>query len=335
VYTRPDAISDEMVADALRYGWSYDAAEVTYLPEGFGSHHWVARDAAGAALFVTVDDLAANEFLGRSVAGAFDSLRRAFAVAQALEQSGPDWVVGPVPDRGGDLLRWLDPAHSIAVFPYCDHVTTTQSYSDEERVQVVELLTELHRLTGRAGAVARRETFAVPSRAALEVAMASVSRPWTGGPYAEPARELLDRHVDDVRRRLADYDRLVAAAVRDQSGWTITHGEPKSSNVLRTGSGLRLIDWDTALIAPPERDLWMLVASPNDAAAVRYTAVTGQAVSPDLLRLYALWWDLCEIAIYLAGFRAPHVDSEDSAVSWRSLQHYLGGGEVATGQAVP
>ncbi|MPZ79263.1 MAG: phosphotransferase [Actinophytocola sp.] len=37
------------------------------------------------------------------------------------------------------------------------------------------------------------------------------------------------------------------------------HGEPHRGNTITTPNGVVLIDWDTTLIAAPERDLWALV----------------------------------------------------------------------------
>ena len=232
-------------------------------------------------------------------------------------------MVGPSVGTHGQVLSWLQPPYSIAVFSYVDGVAAGEYDADAERMEVIALMAELHRCRDRVAAIARRETFAVPNRADLELAIDELTTSWSGRPYAEPARALLAQHLDGVRRRLADYDRLVQHALRDANGWTITHGEPHSSNVMRTDAGLRLIDWDTALIAPPERDLWMLVSEPDDAHARTYTGLTGRPVDGSLLRLYALWWDLCEIASYVAGFRSPHADTEDSAVAWRGLRHSI------------
>ncbi|WP_432843998.1 phosphotransferase family protein [Dactylosporangium sp. CA-092794] len=41
----------------------------------------------------------------------------------------------------------------------------------------------------------------------------------------------------------------------DPPGLVLTHGEPHPGNTMRTGGGWLLIDWDTALLAAPERDL--------------------------------------------------------------------------------
>jgi spectinomycin phosphotransferase/16S rRNA (guanine(1405)-N(7))-methyltransferase len=91
---------------------------------------------------------------------------------------------------------------------------------------------------------------------------------------------------------------------------------------MRTGSGLLLVDWDSALIAPPERDLWVLDA--GDGAIVReYEDRTERTVSADALDMNRLWYDLAEIAIYIAEFRRAHGDDPNTRESWKNLQEFL------------
>ena len=71
-----------------------------------------------------------------------------------------------------------------------------------------------------------------------------------------------------------------------------------------TGDGWVLIDSDTALIAPPERDLWDL--DPGDGSILEaYASATGTSPQPSLLGLYRLRWDLAEIAVNVSRFRPP------------------------------
>ena len=42
MYTRPTAVADEAVREALRARWGFDAVSITYEPMGFGSDHWRA-----------------------------------------------------------------------------------------------------------------------------------------------------------------------------------------------------------------------------------------------------------------------------------------------------
>lgn len=324
MFTRPEALEDAMILDAVRDGWGFGAIAADYLAAGFGSHHWVVRDAGGERRFVTVDDLESKAFLKDSSMTAFEALSKAFAVAQELRNQELGWVVGPLTGTDGRLLHWLDARHSIAVFPYVAGITTETYVSEAEQTNVVELLAELHQATATVQTLARRETFRLPHRAHLEGVLVSDDDRWTAGPYAEPARTLLHDHAQVVRRLLVEHDRLAEEAQRAQAGWTITHGEPHSANVLRTQNGLRIIDWDTVLLAPPERDLWMLV--PQDSSgpvAHRYTEITGHHVGKDLLRFYTLWWDLGEISLYVHQFDNTHTDTEDSREAWLNLQHFI------------
>jgi len=79
-----------------------------------------------------------------------------------------------------------------------------------------------------------------------------------------------------------------------------------------------LIDWDTALVAPPERDLWNL--DPGDGNVLdAYASATGVSPRPALLDLYRLRWDIADIAVDVSRFRRPHAGSIDDDKSWELL----------------
>jgi spectinomycin phosphotransferase/16S rRNA (guanine(1405)-N(7))-methyltransferase len=83
------------------------------------------------------------------------------------------------------------------------------------------------------------------------------------------------------------------------------------------GSGAT-IDWDTALVAPPERDLWDL--DPGDGTFhAAYASATGTRLRPDLLELYQIRWDLTEIAACLNRFHEPHANTADDQEAWSLL----------------
>jgi spectinomycin phosphotransferase/16S rRNA (guanine(1405)-N(7))-methyltransferase len=120
-----------------------------------------------------------------------------------------------------------------------------------------------------------------------------------------------------VRAVLARYDALAARADRRRA--VLTHGEPHPGNTMRTAAGWRLIDWDTVLVAPPERDLWLLGAE----AAPAYEAATGVAVLPEMLQLYRMRWDLADLAVGVDRFAAPHAGSADDDETWAILERIV------------
>ena len=312
MFTRPPTLSDEEVADALRAGWNFDATSLEYAAVGFGSHHWIAHDSSGAKRFVTVDDLSKVR-LGGPDAG-FRGLRAAFETARRLSESGLDCLVAPERDVEGGVLRRLGEGFTIAVYPFLDARSGSyDEYSNDERQAVRVVLGRVHRATSVVEGVSEIEDFALPCRGGLEVALDELDLGWSAGPFAEPARELLVQAAGDVRAALAHYDALVDEVRREPEPWVITHGEPHAANVLWAEDGPRLIDWDTALIAPAGRDLWMLEPP---------TEVAPRDEAPQIA-LYRLWWDLAEIAGYVTEFRMPHGETEDMVESWKNLEHFV------------
>jgi spectinomycin phosphotransferase len=123
---------------------------------------------------------------------------------------------------------------------------------------------------------------------------------------------------------LQEYDELVVRVRETSDSWVITHGEPHRANVIRDSQGgVHLVDWDTTLIAPRERDLQM-VLDQDLTGWDEYSALVGAAtLDHDALRLYRSWWDLADVAVFVAGFRRRHERTEDAVASWAILASNL------------
>ncbi|MGH3140203.1 MAG: phosphotransferase enzyme family protein [Gaiellales bacterium] len=327
MYSEPRDLDRAALAGALSRHWRIDAASLNYLPIGFGSHHWEAIVADGSRWFVSADDLRAGHHAGRVPDDVFVVLDRAFRTAAALRAgAGLEFVLGPIPSEDGTVLHRIDARYAIRVEPFVAGAEERGEFDGpEERRRMGTLLGRLHAASRSVpGGLPGQEDFALPGREALDEAFDHLDTPWEEGPFAEPARELLRAHVGRLRDRLGTYDAL-ARRMREEPGpWVVTHGEPHSSNVIRdAGGGLLLVDWDTTLVAPPERDLWMTLDT-DLTGWDEYRAVMGSArLNEAALELYRERWALAEICIYVAEFRRPHEDTEDTRVSWRELAEYL------------
>jgi hypothetical protein len=317
-----------LLTDALSEGWGFRRASLSYQAVGFGSHHWLAVDPGGLKLFVTVDDLREKLRDDADTTGAvFGRLGQAFESALSLRRdAGLDFVVAPLPDTGGRVLRRLTGRYSLVVHPYLADCHSGQDggfESSADRHAALALLVRLHGVRLHGAKVARppADNFEVPGRAALLAAMHSTGEPWQAGPYGTRSRDLLARHAADLGALLAAFDEL-AGRVRAKGRMVITHGGPDAGNVLKTPAGLVLVDWESALLAPPERDLWALAESDPGLLDV-YSAATGTAIDTGALALYRMWYDLAEISLYIRWFRGSHDDTADAAEGWQNLQYYL------------
>lgn len=131
------------------------------------------------------------------------------------------------------------------------------------------------------------------------------------GPYAEPARMLLSSADPTIGAAIGRYDELVPRLADRSQSWVITHGEPHPGNVLTTTDGLRLVDWDTALLAPAAREL----AAFSAAAIDHYRQAARRSVPSVELEFYRLRWNLSEVANYVGWFSRPHEQTPDTEIA--------------------
>ena len=282
----PPDFTDEDLAEALARHWNVRASRVVYRPVGFGSHHWQADD----DWFATVDE-----------SPNFERLTAALHCAAEVPIA-----VAPIPTHRGDpLARAGD--FAVTLYPYITGESFDfDDYRDaEHRQATLDMVITVHQ-TPPNGAFT--EDFATPELTPLT----------DEGPYSRPAARLLAQHDTALTRLRTRYETLAAKV--DRTRMVLTHGEPHAGNTMLTQAGWRLIDWDTALVAPPERDLWHL-ETPETLAA--YEEATGVRPLPEMLELYRLHWDLTDLAEVTRDFSRPHRDTPNNAENWSILSDIL------------
>ncbi len=302
--------------------WRLEVKHVSYRAVGWGSHHWKVTDEAAGCWFVTADELHnKRETRRESLDAAYDRLRHALAAAVELHASACGFVVAPVPAAGGAPLARAGQDFAVALYPF----VAGQSFgwgefsSQEHRDAVLDLVLAVHAAPQAVRDRALADRYLVPLRDELEAVLyRTPARPREAGPMTRPMARLLSANEAAISQLLRRYDELVARASTAPSRAVLTHGEPHPANTMLTSDGWRLIDWDTALVAPPERDLWHL--DPGDGAQLRrYATATGVRPRPALLELYRLRWDVTDLAMEVSRFRRPHAGTPEDQKSWQLL----------------
>jgi spectinomycin phosphotransferase len=189
-------------------------------------------------------------------------------------------------------------------------------YSDARlRACVVDMLEALHAAAPGARHLAPVHEPAVAWRSELDAFLGDPSTPWSGGAYARAAHERLVPAAPLLREVVAGFDLLVRATAVQRARTVVTHGEPHPGNVMGTGEGLVLLDWDTVAVAPPERDLWFVTAD-GAGSSLRPPRPGAQDT---LLALYRLRWYLDDLASAVHLFAGPHRRTADTERWWDGL----------------
>jgi spectinomycin phosphotransferase/16S rRNA (guanine(1405)-N(7))-methyltransferase len=209
----------------------------------------------------------------------------------------------------------------VALYPFVDGESFGWGVfaTPAHRRAVFDMVVAVHTAPGTVGRRALADDFAIPHRDELAAALDGATGVADTGPYARPTAELLADNAPPIRRLLARYDQLVVAGREQPSRMVLTHGEPHPGNTMQAAGEWLLIDWDTALMAPPERDLWSL--DPGDGSILdAYAAATGVTPLPSMIELYRIRWDLADLAVCVDRFRGRHVGNPDDDASWDILR---------------
>ncbi len=326
--TPPERLRPDLLEAAVRDNWALASVELEYRALGFGSHHWEAKSGDGSRWFVTLDELATRRLArDEPLDSVFDRLDASLAAAGDLRDSGLTFVHSPRLTRAGVRLVRLSEEFSLALYPFIEGrgYSWGETFSPEHRAAMLDQVIAIHTAPAVARRHARRDDLAIQNRAELD-AVLDGWRPPAGsvpsGPYEEPTLELIARHEPGIRDRLAAYDALAATVAARPERAVLTHGEPHIGNSMLTGAGWVLIDWDTALISPPERDLCNL--DPGDGSLlVAYERATGTTLRPGALELFRRRWDLADLAIAVSQFTEPHTGNANDQETFELLGELL------------
>ncbi len=297
----PTGISDDQVLDVVRREWDHAVDRVEHLPIGFGAHHWRASAAGVARWFATLDRPTSTR--------PPDTYEAAYAAAHDLANGGLSFVLAGATTHHGRFTTDCGPG-LLSVTPWQEGESCGRSFRDDaERDETTAMVLALH---GTAPPPSLRPWSTVVDPLLVDVLRDRAAAPWLDGPLGEEARSALLTRIDAVAAWAAEHHRLLDLAKASRDRWVTTHGEPMPHNHLLTPTGRLLVDWESALLAPSERDTRDLVAA-------------GAALSADpaMARLFDLEWRLGEVDGYSVWFAAPHTGTDSDRVALAGLLEEL------------
>ncbi|HEX9624707.1 MAG TPA: phosphotransferase [Streptosporangiaceae bacterium] len=238
------------------------------------------------------------------------------------------FVHSPVPTVAGEPLVRLGEKFSLSLYPFIEGRSYVwgEYFSPEHRRAMLDHVVAIHTAPAVTRKHALLDDLAVQHRAELDEVLDGWRPPAEApvcGPYAQPTLALIARFEPGIRGLLAAYDSLAATVAARPERTVLTHGEPHVANSMLTQAGWVLIDWDTALTSPPERDLCNL--DPGDGSIpAAYEHATGTVLLPEALELFRRRWDLADLAIAVSQFTEPHSGNANDEESFDLLGELLG-----------
>jgi spectinomycin phosphotransferase len=239
-------IEDEKIVACLNEAYGLSVAEIIFLPLGADLNTAVYRATVErqTAYFVK---LRRDDFSEASV-----------TVPKYLSDSGIKQIIPPIPTQKGQLWASLDP-YKVILYPFIEGQNAFEvNLLDEQRIEFGVTLKQLHSADIPAAITqeVRREAFSPRWRETMKSFLALIE----SQVFTEPVAAELAAFLQAKRLETADLikraEHLACTLQAETPAFILCHGDIHGWNLLLDNQNhLYVVDWDTLVFAPKERDL--------------------------------------------------------------------------------
>ena len=275
-------------------GEHYGLADVTLTPapRGFVAETYYVDSQSG-------------RYFAKLVKMSHDSeiLEQSLPVLQALRRLGVEAINYPIPTSDGRLSVPMD-GQILVVFNYIAG-QTDDHFPLEPYVKV---LAQVHQLSDQIKVSLPSETFDLEFKNDLMNQLHHLSTDTFDQPQENALQAWVIERRDAILRDLSLLEATIEPLRSADMPAVLTHGDA-SGNVVYDGSQLSVIDWDTVLFAPRERDTWFHRHTPDFLELYR-AFVPGYEFDPTAYRFYLYKRYLEDMVGFVEKILSP--DSSDA-----------------------
>lgn len=248
--TKPDLKDDEVEA-CLQGNYGLTVHQITFLPLGADFNTAVYRVTAS-------DD---KTYFLKLRQGGWN--QASVKVPHYLACMGVRRVIAPLATKEGSL--WADLALFKAIlYPYIEgHNAVESPLSDKQWVEFGETLRRLHdmRIPDAITQGVKQETFSPQQRDRIKIFMKRIKTEVFKEPIAAQMASFLKTKSEEVQNLIERAESLAFELNKQPLQYVLCHADIHAWNLLVTKDGdFYIVDWDTLIFAPKERDLMFIGA---------------------------------------------------------------------------
>ena len=243
------SLKDERIIARLERVYGLQVAELTFLPLGADMNTAVYRAVAEDETPYFVK-LRRGNFAEASV-----------TVPNFLSGLGIEQIIPPLPTQKGRLWTSLAP-YSVILYPFVEgHNGFEVKLSDRQRIAFGKALKRFHTAdipTALTNDV-RREIFSPHWRDTVKTFLAQIESETFKDPIAADLATFLKTKRSETLELVERTERYASALKTQSLDFILCHADIHAWNLLIDGNGsLYIVDWDTLIRAPKERDLMFI-----------------------------------------------------------------------------
>ena len=305
---KPD-FPDEKIVACLQTEYSLDIAQLAFLPLGADTNTAVYRA-------VAKDETTYFVKLRRG-----DFNESVVTVPKFLSDQGISQIIPPLATGAGQLWGSLA-EFKVILYPFVEgHNAYEVHLSDQHWRDFGRTLRAIHTLTPPPALLngLPRETFSPQWREMVKMFLAQVETEIFADPVAAEVAALLRIKGDEIRALVERTEQLASLLQTQPRPFILCHADIHAGNTLiDTKGALYIVDWDTLLLAPKERDLMYAGGgqfagrrSPQEEERLFYQGYGPTEADPAGLAYYRYERIVQDIALYCEALLLSDEGGED------------------------
>lgn len=283
----PSSITSQELVQLLDSSYGLKVENIVFSPVGEGAWSYIATDASGMKYWVKL------------IKG--DFYRPLVEVPLFLKEHYQFECAPVLRSRKGDSAVALK-EYTVIVYEFLEgEIVGDRSLSAEQWEEIGQLLGTLHNSTlpDSLGSTLRREDFARFQENAARVVAFAKSEKHIGKTQRQLA-ELIQGKLDEIAAILTRIKELAKAAEKLNTPYVICHTDAHVWNIFLTTEGkFVLLDWDTVMYAPAERDLMFFTGKEQNDFLRGYRKIKPDVQANEMIIIYYKYeWVVQEISDY-------------------------------------
>lgn len=292
--TQPD-ISDEAILDCLQKAYGLRGCELTFLPLGADFNTVVYCVATPEVTYFL--KLRRKHFLRTSV-----------TVPLHLHACGLHHIIPPLMTQSDDLWTTLD-SFKVVLYPYVKgHNGVGKPLSDQQWVTFGSIVQQLHHtpLPKTILQDVPQETFEIEACETLKTFLVRLENEAFKDPVAQNMASFLKGKAPQILALIQRAQTLSGVLQHQSLDLVLCHGDLHGWNLLiDEEEKLYVVDWDTLVLAPKERDLMFIGAgihetgrTQSEEEALFYQGYGQTTLNKDALSFYRFYRIIQDMADY-------------------------------------
>jgi len=305
-----DTTIEKNVLNALKHIYGSNITTSTFIPVGEESYTFLITLNDGNQYFVKYCDK-------QNIIKFIDKVN-----ALLLEFKSFDFVVPPIETDGQTSFN--DENGKMSVYPYIEGsvISMGNEKFDKKLVDTLtEILASIHSVKPKVLADFPKENFENDYIQRLEQILTGKNN----GKLDRKSVALLENNEKLIRSMIEKQNQVASNYKQKRPELVLTHGDVTGLNIIVTNEGnIKLVDWDGAMLAPPERDLNFLFDNPNFSLD-KYTQLSGNKhFDLQMKEYYGKQWALDSIIGNFESLVRGSKSKVDDSEYLVEIEEYLG-----------